>query len=148
MIAISPNAGIAGMIYLDAVLEFDHIPGRVAHISNGASIFKTTGVKCVDHGDFNVANFLRAAFIHWGNLLGPLLLQKQAKLIDRNDCRIVFLRQLRCIANMIAVTMRAQHHVDPIKALVFRRRSRITCHPGIDDYLLAPWSLNQKRRMS
>ena len=102
---IAEDIGVAGMVDLNAVLELDDVAAGFAAVDQLVAILDAAGVIGVDHGDFDVAEFLRAAFIHHGGLLCALLLQPSAHFGNTDDLGIVLVDDLDGVSNVVSVTM-------------------------------------------
>lgn len=86
----------------------------------------------MNHGHAHAFDGLRPTFIHWLDLLGALLLQPQAELVNARDLRIVFLGKLNGVADVVAMPMRAEHHIDLLETLLVVRTSGIVHHPWVN----------------
>ena len=95
----------------------------------------------VGHGDFEVADPLRAAFAHRTGLffkaLGP---DPQASLKNRHDVRPVLLGEGQQVAQMIAVAVGEKDGVELRHFLEGIGTDRVGRHPRIDQRDLAGWS--------
>ena len=67
------------MINFDSILELNDVPASFAAVNHFVAILNTAGVVGVHHGDFDVADFLRAALVHHGDFLGAFFFQPAAE---------------------------------------------------------------------
>ena len=95
-----------------------------------------------DHGDLDVPDVLRAAFVHLGELLHAFLAQPTAQLGNADNFGIVLFCDFNCIADVVAVAMGAQHDVNRLDFFFVRRTCWISHYPGIDQDGLSFGSLN------
>jgi hypothetical protein len=84
---VSEHVRVAGVINLNAVLELDHVPAGFAAVNNLVAILDAAGVIGMHHGDFDVADLLRAALVHHGGSLGALFLQPAAHFRNAHHLR-------------------------------------------------------------
>src|SRR5215471_5258122 len=144
---VAENVRVSGMIDLDSVLELNHIPAWLAAVNDLAVVFDAAGVVGMDHRHGDVAYLLRAPFVHGHDLLRAFPGHPEAELVHANYLGVMFLRQLYGIADMVAVTVSAEHYINRVKLFLVRGRCWIAHDPGVDDDFLAARRFDQKRRV-
>jgi hypothetical protein len=130
------------VVNLDAVIELDYVAAGFATVYEVVPVLNSAGVVSVNHGDLDVLDLLRAAFIHGGNLLHAFFGQPAAELGNAHNLWIVLLRDFNSVADVVAVTMGAKHDVNGFYHFFVRRTCRVSHYPGIYQNYLAFWSLN------
>ena len=134
---IAEDVCVSGMIDLQAIVEFDDVAAGLAAVDYLVAILNAAGVIGVHHGDFDVANLLRAAFVHHGGLPGAFFLQPAAHFGHADDLRIVLLDDFDGVADVVAVAVRDQQRIDSLYLFLGRRAHRVVHDPGIDNDGLA-----------
>ena len=90
MMAMSlQDVGVARVMDLYTVREFDHETTGLAAVNHLVAVLYAAGVIGMDHGDFYVADGLRAALVHLGKLLYTFLAQPSAQLGNADHGRVV-----------------------------------------------------------
>jgi len=100
------------------------------------------------HCDLDVAEPLRAAFVHWRGMFYSLSPQPVAQLKDTHDRGVVLFRYLHGVINVIEVTVRYKHGVDRAQVLFGFRARRIAHNPWINKDGFAGRGLNAEGRVT
>ena len=126
---VAEHIGIAGVVNLHAVGEFNHVATSLAAVNDLIAIRDSAGVVGVHHGDFDVADCLSAAFVHLRDLLYAFLLQPVRQFGNRDHHRIVLLADFDRVADMVEVAVGAEHDIDFLDVLLLRRTRGIAHDP-------------------
>jgi hypothetical protein len=102
----------------------------------------------VDHRHFDVTDRLRSPLVHGRNLFGALFRQPKRKLVDPHHNRVVAFDDFDRVADVVAVSVRAQQDVNLLYFLVGLGAHGIAHDPGIDEDRLPARSLNTKSRVA
>src|SRR5437660_12401183 len=130
------------MINLHAISEFDDVATGLAAVDYLIPIGDAAGVHGMYHSHLDVANRLRASLIHLRYLLDALAAEPVAQFRYCYHRRIVLLRNLNRVADMVEVPVSAEQNIDLLHFLFRFRALRVAHDPRIDYDNLAAGSLN------
>ena len=145
---IAEDVGVAGMINLYSIGEFDDVSARFAAVNNLIPVLNATGVVGVHHGYFDVGDGLRASLVHGRGLLHAFFLQPSAQLGDADHLGVVLFADFDGVPDVIEMAVRAKQNVDFLDDLVLIRAHRISHDPGIDQNCFTSGCFNPKRCMA
>ena len=134
---VTEHIGIAGVVDLHSVGKLDHVAAGLAAVNDLVAVGNSAGVVGVHHGDLDVADGLGAAFVHLRDLLDAFLSQPVAQLGNCHHHRVVLLGDFDGVADVVEVTVGAQHDIHFLDVLLLRRTRGIAHDPGVDEDGLA-----------
>src|SRR5579859_858366 len=118
---VAEDRGVAGVVDLQSILEFENVAARVAGVDDLAFVLDAAGVQGVDHGHADICHHLRSAFVHGLEVFNSLLSQPGAELKNSNHRRLVLAGNFHYVAGVIKVAVGDQNYVYCLDVLfVFR----------------------------
>src|SRR6266852_572843 len=142
---IAEGACIASMVELAPIFKLDYVTTCIASIS---AIFGTGCMDCMRHCDFDPIDIYRASLVYTHRMLNTFRLKPACQFYNGNACWLRCLCDVDGVTDMVKVTMRHQHQVNPVNPFKFVWSGRILLSPGINQYDLSLRSSELKGGMS
>jgi hypothetical protein len=145
---VAENGGIAGVIDRESAGQADDVAAGFAAVNDLIAVLNAAGVEGVRHRDFDLADRLRAAFVHAADICHALRFEPQGRLVNGDDLRLEPLAESDGVADVVEVAVGDEHHVEAVEFLERLGTRGIRVNPGIDDDDFAARSGDSKSRVA
>lgn len=142
---VAEERRVAGEVHLEAAVEPEHVPHRLAQVDRAPILHETATVIRVHHRHVNPGDALRAAFVHGADVLDSLLLEPGAQLEDAHDGRPGRPGHGHQVADVIEMPVGGQDEIGFVDFLVLRRTRRVLRQPRVQHEALAARRGQQER---
>lgn len=130
---VTEDVGVTGVVNLHASGGLEHVSASFAAVDHLTVVFDSAGVVGVDHGDANIGDRGRAAFVHREDVLCALLCHPLTELIDADNGGLVLPGEFDGVSDVVSVAVGAEHDVDLVERLLVSRSLRVVHDPGVDE---------------